>query len=640
MAGTLVVQSVVSTHPEDILTCGICLQVFKDPRILPCLHTFCFKCICSHVESCRSENRPVQCLQCREPFPDKISCLNENVFISGLTHLVEFKAVKKDECTPCGLNNRVSRAERRCLDCGDYLCSACSMGHTASSLTLHHQVVPLGEIRQGKYDAKLRQTQRVLCQHHQDKDVEYLCESCCQPACISCVVTDHKGHTIQSVAEAVTQHKSEIKCLVEAVREELTTIKAQEKDILSLINEGKAKDKAKKRIIEETAQQEIAAINARKSELLKKVSDDRKVAGKEHDSKLEEVVRKKTVTSSCVDFCERILEKGKDYELVMLETVIMERLQNVRSLLPGIRPNQTERKENCQVASQVSSSQSSKPSDFLLTLREASPKSMDITLALKNVFSGKSKHDKSKPDIKGMTYSSSIGLIISDKANKKLKVLNTQGDLRREITFEDFNPFAVAAAGKEIGAISGNCLWLITASGCLKKKIQIDRKKPNENQSFTYCLAAAQRIGYVVGNIPGVKGLYLYDFDGNLQTFLKFELHLPLAAVSLSSSGDIILSEWGRGSITILSAKGTLKWRVSSPGWKPNGNCVVEGGYMFVADYLWGGLCAFTEGGESVLQHRTTSDGLKNPICLVSADKGLLCVAGKDSVCVYDIHKK
>ncbi|XP_067680651.1 E3 ubiquitin-protein ligase TRIM56-like [Haliotis asinina] len=635
MAGSLPVKSVVSTHPEHLITCGICFQVFDDPRILPCLHTFCFKCICTHVESCRSENSLAQCLWCQEPFPDKISCLDQNVFISGLTHLAEFKAVKEGKCTPCGLSNRVSPAERKCLNCGDCLCSNCSTGHTASSLTLHHQVVPLGDIRQGKYDATLRQTQRVLCQQHWDKDVEYLCQSCRQPSCISCVVTDHKGHTIQSVIEAVTQLKSSMKCLMEAIREDLTSIKAQENDILSLIKKGKEKDEAQKRLIEETTEQEIAAINARKCELLKTVSDDRKVAEKEHDSKLKELVRKKNVTSTCVDFCERILEKGKDYELVMLETVIMERLQTVRSSLPGPGLNQTEVGKNCQ----SSFPQSSKSSDFLLTLRETSPMYTNITLALKNFFKGRFKHDSNKPDIKGMAYSSSIGLIISDKANKKLKVLNTWGDLQREITFEDFNPFAVAVAGNEIGAISGNSLWLITASGCLKKKIHVGKKKPDENQCFTYCLAAAERTGYVVGNIPGVKGLYRYDFDGNLQSFLKFESPFPLAAVSISSSGDILLSEWGRGSIAIISAKGALKWRGSSPGWKPNGNCVVEGGYMFVADYIWGGLRAFTEGGDSVLQYRTTSDGLKNPRCLVSADKGLLCVAGKDSVCVYDIQR-
>ena len=30
---------------EDDLKCGTCLELFQDPRSLPCLHTFCLECI-------------------------------------------------------------------------------------------------------------------------------------------------------------------------------------------------------------------------------------------------------------------------------------------------------------------------------------------------------------------------------------------------------------------------------------------------------------------------------------------------------------------------------------------------------------------------------------------------------------------
>ena len=30
---------------ENLISCAICLDPFKDPRILPCSHTFCFQCI-------------------------------------------------------------------------------------------------------------------------------------------------------------------------------------------------------------------------------------------------------------------------------------------------------------------------------------------------------------------------------------------------------------------------------------------------------------------------------------------------------------------------------------------------------------------------------------------------------------------
>lgn len=30
---------------ESVITCPICLEHFEDPRLLPCTHTYCLKCI-------------------------------------------------------------------------------------------------------------------------------------------------------------------------------------------------------------------------------------------------------------------------------------------------------------------------------------------------------------------------------------------------------------------------------------------------------------------------------------------------------------------------------------------------------------------------------------------------------------------
>ena len=43
---------------EDPITCAICLQYFEDPRIIPCSHTYCFKCI---KEIASAKNGEFQC---------------------------------------------------------------------------------------------------------------------------------------------------------------------------------------------------------------------------------------------------------------------------------------------------------------------------------------------------------------------------------------------------------------------------------------------------------------------------------------------------------------------------------------------------------------------------------------------------
>ena len=50
----------MQTAISSLLECGICLEVYKDPRMLPCGHTFCVTCIRS--------SRQDTCALCKRQF--------------------------------------------------------------------------------------------------------------------------------------------------------------------------------------------------------------------------------------------------------------------------------------------------------------------------------------------------------------------------------------------------------------------------------------------------------------------------------------------------------------------------------------------------------------------------------------------
>lgn len=57
---------------EDDLTCPICLEIYEDPRMLPCQHTYCKRCL--ETMFCDDEDqvifpyfeRVIKCPECRE----------------------------------------------------------------------------------------------------------------------------------------------------------------------------------------------------------------------------------------------------------------------------------------------------------------------------------------------------------------------------------------------------------------------------------------------------------------------------------------------------------------------------------------------------------------------------------------------
>ena len=59
------------TCDEDFLTCALCMDVYSDPRTLPCLHSFCYGCLCDLLaNTCtvrlQSQQNAFKCPLCQE----------------------------------------------------------------------------------------------------------------------------------------------------------------------------------------------------------------------------------------------------------------------------------------------------------------------------------------------------------------------------------------------------------------------------------------------------------------------------------------------------------------------------------------------------------------------------------------------
>ncbi len=62
--------NLVSLDVTD-LHCGVCTDVFEDPKLLPCSHTYCLKCLEKIVGQIASNH--VKCPECRETILVSIS---------------------------------------------------------------------------------------------------------------------------------------------------------------------------------------------------------------------------------------------------------------------------------------------------------------------------------------------------------------------------------------------------------------------------------------------------------------------------------------------------------------------------------------------------------------------------------------
>jgi len=124
---------------NDWTTCSICLDVFDNPKSLPCLHGFCLKCLERHFK----DNSPADEVPrplCRKEFkipPDGLVGLQHHFFIQ---HLVDARNASSkstadgEACEVCldeneGSSEEIPTATIYCIDCNQKLCERCSRPH-------------------------------------------------------------------------------------------------------------------------------------------------------------------------------------------------------------------------------------------------------------------------------------------------------------------------------------------------------------------------------------------------------------------------------------------------------------------------------------------------------------------------------
>uniref|UniRef100_A0A8K9XIM7 Fish virus induced TRIM protein n=1 Tax=Oncorhynchus mykiss TaxID=8022 RepID=A0A8K9XIM7_ONCMY len=193
---------------QDQFCCSVCLDLLKEPVVIPCGHSYCRSCI----EGCWDQDvlkRVYCCPQCRETFTPRPT-LRKNNMLAELVEKLRKTGLQAapppalcyagpgdvgcDVCT----GTRKQKALMSCLVCLASYCETHLQPHYESSALKKHQLV--------KATAQL---QKKICSHH-DKLLEVYCRTDQQCICYLCVMDEHKGHDTVSAAEERTEKQRQL----------------------------------------------------------------------------------------------------------------------------------------------------------------------------------------------------------------------------------------------------------------------------------------------------------------------------------------------------------------------------------------------------------------------------------------------
>ena len=198
------------------LECTLCLDVFTEPKMLSCLHSFCSNCLTLYV-SRNHENQTLNCPICRTEWDNVKNPIEklpiDSVLNAELNHWNELLDIKEKNFCGC----REEGEERLeaivyCIECEEHFCEECQKAHNRLAKNKKHSMGPIEEI------SKTSKKPSSSCLNHPDKELQLYCESksCEYPICPSCMI-DHKGHHVVPIDHVLEGIKNNLMDLMKKV---------------------------------------------------------------------------------------------------------------------------------------------------------------------------------------------------------------------------------------------------------------------------------------------------------------------------------------------------------------------------------------------------------------------------------------
>ena len=206
------------------MSCPICYRLYKDPKVLPCQHSYCLECL-SKLE----RNRQVTCPECRKvaDVPDGgIQEFKTNFFINRLVDdYILKRKVEGEEEVHCEARIENDPVTTFCSECVLFMCQACDNHHKRNRNTHQHHVISLTDLRT-KQDIKDKvkpKKQVLLCKKH-DIELKFYCETCKELVCLYCTTKAHSTHSHDAIKEVAAKHREQLKKTTAPLKDMITKL--------------------------------------------------------------------------------------------------------------------------------------------------------------------------------------------------------------------------------------------------------------------------------------------------------------------------------------------------------------------------------------------------------------------------------
>ena len=326
---------------EKEITCSICQEHYTQPKVLPCLHYYCKKCILK-LSLIIGKDKPFCCPECRKeatlPGGNEDN-LQTAFFVNRFKALYDQqeRAISKEEvkCEMC-TTSRV-KAEAFCRQCSMFVCGECINSHQRLKVFFdRHEIISLDEVKKASAKDVLTQNPPAKkCQLH-DELLKIFCFDCNRLICLACTVKDHRDHDFEFNHVAATKKRNELIESLKPLREMASSLCLAVENIQTMEHLLAAQGQSVANKIETSFEEFHTIIERRKEQLLEEAR--RKVS-----EKMENLQGQKKNMSisgaevqSIVDYTQQCVKHCSDDEVMCVHAEIGSRIkQGIEELKSG-----------------------------------------------------------------------------------------------------------------------------------------------------------------------------------------------------------------------------------------------------------------------------------------------------------------
>ena len=312
------------------LECSICLDTFKQPKLLPCFHVFC-KSPCLEKLVAKG-GHSLTCPTCRHIVPlskKGVDGLQSDFHIDRLFEIRDaFNKAAEPTETQCG-SCEDGRATGYCRDCSEFVCDECQAAHKRIKSTRNHQIVTVAELQAQATNLIAPKKEIPNCPIHPENALKIYCETCSTLICMDCTIRLHQGHNYDLLAAVFSKHKEELVFSLKPVKQKLHTVQQALKAFDTRAKEITDQRATLEAHIHKEIDQLHQLLDQRRAQILGELDMLTQQKLKSLAAQRDQVEITQVKLTSCLEYAEGGLQTGTESEVLAMKAPVLKRIEQI-----------------------------------------------------------------------------------------------------------------------------------------------------------------------------------------------------------------------------------------------------------------------------------------------------------------------